>query len=91
MAADAPDGNEDLVMIRIIGDPREGEPGRDCLVTEGPANELQACFKTMMLLRKVIKKDAPVRLLNVLGHPVSPCMIALGETVMGMAEQAPPL
>src|SRR5215831_17080562 len=82
MAADAPDGNEDLVMMRIIGDARAGEPGRDFLVTEVSTNDLQAGFKTMMFLRKIIQEGFPVRLLNVLGHRISPYMLAPGETVM---------
>jgi hypothetical protein len=82
MAADAPDGNEDLVMMRIIGDAREGEPGRDFLVTEVSTNDLQAGFKTMMFLRKIIQEGFPLRLLNVLGHRISPSLLAPGETVM---------
>src|SRR5712691_12200221 len=91
MAAAAPDSNEDLVMMRIIGDPREGEPGRDFLVAEGAANDLHACFKPMMLLRKVIQKGSPVCLRNVLGHRVSPSIITLVTTVMGRAEPGSPL
>jgi hypothetical protein len=82
MAADAPDGNEDLVMMRIIGDAREGEPGRGFLVTEVSTHDLQAGCKTMMFLRKIIQEGFPVRLLNVLGHRISPSMLAPGETVM---------
>src|SRR4029434_457658 len=82
MAADAPDGNEDLAMMRIIGDTREGEPGRGFLVTEVSTHDLHTGFKTMMRLRKIIQEGFPVRLLNVLGHRVSPHMLAPGETVM---------
>ena len=91
MAADAPDGNEDLVMMRIIGDAHEGEPGRGFLVTEVSTNNLHAGFKTMMRLRKIIQESFPVRLLNVLGHRISPRMLAPGETVMYLQQGAPPL
>ena len=84
MAVDTADGNEDLAMMRIIGDAREGEPGRDFLVTEVSTKDLHAGFKTMMLLRKIIQAGFPSRLLNVLGHHISPSMLAPGETVMGM-------
>jgi len=79
--------NEDLVMMRIIGEARAGEPGRDFLVTEVSTNDLHVSFKTMMLLRKIIQEGFPVRLLNVLGHRVSPRMLAPGETVMCMPER----
>ena len=84
MAADTADGHEDLVLMRIIGDTREGEPGRDFLVTEVSTNDLHAGFKTMVRLRKVIQEDFPACLLNVLGHGVSPRRLAPGETVMCM-------
>src|SRR5262245_64829378 len=82
MAADTTDGHEDLVMMRIIGNTREGEPSRDFLVTEVATNDLHAGFKTMMFLRKIIQEGFPVRLLNVLGHRISPSLLAPGETVM---------
>src|SRR5262245_56627906 len=72
MAADASNSNEDLVMMRIIGDAREGEPGCGFLVTEVATNDLHAGFKPMMRLRKIIQESFPVRLLNVLGHRLSP-------------------
>jgi hypothetical protein len=59
MAADAPDGNEDLVMMRIIGDACEGEPGRAFLVTEVSTHDLHAGFKTMVRLRKIIQEGFP--------------------------------
>ena len=87
MAADASDGHEDLVMMRIIGDPCEGEPGGHFLVTEGATHDLYAGVKPMMFLRKVIQEGFPVRLFNVLGHRVSPSMLAPGETVMYITER----
>jgi len=50
--------NEDLVMMRIIGEARAGEPGRDFLVTEVSTNDLHVSFKTMMLLRKISFRKA---------------------------------
>ena len=60
MAADTADGHEDLVMMRIIGDTREGEPARDFLVTDVATKDLHVGFKTMVRLRKVIQEDFPV-------------------------------
>src|SRR5262249_31260465 len=71
MAADGADGHEDLAMMRIIGDPREREPGSHFLVPEIPPNDFYTGVKTVVLLRQVIKKRFPLRLLNVLGHRVS--------------------
>src|SRR5437867_11559467 len=86
MAADASTSNEDLVMMWIIGDPREGEPGGDFLIAEGAAHDLHTYVKPMMLLRQVIEKGTPVCLLNVFSHRVSSGMITLVTTVMGRAE-----
>jgi hypothetical protein len=36
----------------------------------------------MMFLRKIIQEGFPLRLLNVLGHRISPSLLAPGETVM---------
>ena len=72
MAADAPDRHEDLVMMRIIGDTREGQPGRHLLVPKVVPYNLDVCIKSMVLLCHVIQKGFPLRLWNVLGHRVSP-------------------
>src|SRR5215510_11668096 len=82
MAADAPDRHEDLVMMRIIGDAREGQPGHHGLVPEVTTNDFQARVKTMVLLRHVIQKGFPVCLHNMLCHGVSPDMSALVAPVM---------
>src|SRR6266545_4802930 len=87
MAADAPNGDEDLVMMRIIGDTRERKPCCHFLVPEGATNDLHACFKTVLLLGKVIQKGFPVGLLNVLSHRVSSGILAPGETVMCVSER----
>ena len=84
MAADASDRHEDLVVMRIIGDAREWEPGRHLLVTKVSPNNLDAGFKTMVRLREVIQKGFPVCLRNVLDHRVSPSRLTLGEPVMCM-------
>jgi hypothetical protein len=96
IATDAPDRDEDLMMMRIIGDPREGQPDCHVLVTEISTDDLDAGVKTMMLLRKVIQEDFPVRVLNVLGHRFSSGMLAPGKMVMcmparGSASGAPAL
>jgi hypothetical protein len=74
-------------MMRVIGDPCEGKLGGGFLVTEILAYNLYTGFKTMMLLGKVIKKSLSVCLLNVLGHRVSPGMLAPVETVRSIAER----
>src|SRR6516162_5552957 len=84
MAAEASNSHEDLVMMPIIGDAKEREPGCHVLVTEIAPYNLYACVKSMMLLRKVIEEGFPLRLLNVLGHRMPLRMLAPGETVMGM-------
>src|SRR5689334_14180273 len=84
MAADTADRHEDLVMMRIIGDASEGEPGRHFLVTKISPHDLDAGFKSLVRLREVIQKGFPLCLRNVLGHRVSPRRLAPGELVMCM-------
>ena len=59
--------------------PEKGSQGHHFLVTEVTTYNLYACVKSMMLLRNVIQKGFPLRLCNVLGHRVSPSMLAPGE------------
>jgi hypothetical protein len=81
MAADTSDSDEDLLMMRIIGNAREGQPERHVLGTEVSSNDLDAGFETAMLLRKVIKKGFPIGSLNRLSHGMSPDMSMLVETM----------
>ena len=50
-------------------------------------NDLHADFKTMLGLRQILQEGFPVRVLNDLGHRVSPRMLAPGETVLCMPER----